>query len=73
MNIDLESLYETVDQLNPQQWAELMSYLASGHRSDAPVKQTPRNPWQFDLARGAIQTTPDFDDPLPDEFWLGET
>jgi hypothetical protein len=71
MDINLESLYQTVDQLGPDQRAKLIDYLTSGHRSEVPSKQA-SDEWQFDLARGAIQTTPDFDDPLPDEFWLGE-
>jgi hypothetical protein len=70
MDINLESLYETVDQLTPQQRAKLMDYLVSGYHVDTTEAQ-PDSEWQFDLARGAIQTTPDFDDPLPDDFWLG--
>jgi hypothetical protein len=70
MDIDLESLYQTVDQLDPQQRAKLLTYLTSGQRDAQPQHNTAE--WQFDLAPGAIQTTPDFDDPLPDEFWLGE-
>ena len=26
----------------------------------------------LDMHPGAFQPTPDFDDPLPDEFWLGD-
>lgn len=71
MDVDFESLYETLDQLDPQQRAKIMTYLTSGRRPDTQEKQL-SGEWQFDLAHGAIQTTPDFDDPLPDEFWLGE-
>lgn len=72
MDIDIESLYKTVDQLDPQQRENLMIYLTSGQRHDVQHNQTPSE-WQFDLARGAIQTTSDFDAPLPDEFWRMET
>lgn len=67
MDIDLESLYQTVDQLPLEQRAKLLLYLIQGQH---PVAQgSPRSSeWQFDLARGLIQTTPDFDDPLPDRF-----
>lgn len=68
MDIDLESLYTTIDQLDPQQRTQLISYLMSGKRPDAQG-QSPSNEWQFNLAQGLIQTTSDFDDPLPDEFW----
>lgn len=72
MKIDLKTLYDTVDQLDTEQRAKLMDYLASGYRTDESASQS-SEAWQFNLARGAIQTTPDFDDPLPDEFWLGES
>ncbi len=71
MDRDLKSLFETVDQLNPHERAQLMNYLTSGFRPHAPDRQPPRE-WQFDLAPGVIKTAPDFDDPLPDEFWMGE-
>ena len=32
----------------------------------------PHKPRIAGLFAGAIQTSDDFDDPLPDEFWLGE-
>ena len=34
MDINLESLYQTVDQLGPDQRAKLIDYLTSGHRSE---------------------------------------
>lgn len=71
MDIDLKSLYEVVDQLNLQQRAQLLDYLASGQRIEEP-SQDSVGEWQFNLARGEIITSPDFDDPLPEEFWLGE-
>ncbi len=69
--MDIEALYAAVDRLAPQQRAQLLDYLASGRRADV-TQATPHSEWQFDLASGAIQTTPDFDDPLRDAFWLGE-
>ena len=36
-----------------------------------PVEK-PLHPRVFDLHPDAIWTSDDFDDPLPDEFWLGE-
>ena len=71
MGIDLESLYDTVDQLEPQQRMKLMNYLTSGYRTH-PSNQPVAVRWQFNLAHQLIHTTPDFDAPLPDEFWMGE-
>ena len=71
MGIDLESLYDTVDQLEPQQRMKLMNYLTSGDRTH-PSNQSVVVRWQFNLAHHMIYTTSDFDDPLPDEFWTGE-
>ena len=34
-----------------------------------PPRTAPRKP---DLHPGAMVMAPDFDDPLPDDFWLGE-
>lgn len=73
MNTDLQSLYKVVDQLSEQERAQLMNYLAGGTDRPTLDDAQPKNRgWTFDLAPGAIQTTPDFDDPLPDSFWLGE-
>lgn len=36
------------------------------------VKQTTRTPFVFGLHAGMMEMSPDFDDPLPDSFWLGE-
>ncbi|MBM3980581.1 MAG: hypothetical protein FJ304_09895 [Planctomycetes bacterium] len=32
---------------------------------------TPKREWVFNMNPGAVIPAPDFDDPLPDEFWLG--
>jgi prevent-host-death family protein len=60
--------------------SELLSLVAEGMeiivtQNDTPLarvvpfEQPPRIPG---LHRGAITVSDDFDDPLPDEFWIGE-
>ncbi len=37
-----------------------------------PVQSPPREQRIPGLHKGVFQVSPDFDDPLPDAFWLGE-
>ena len=39
----------------------------------APADGKPRRKRILGLARGAVRMAPDFDDPLPDSFWEGES
>ncbi len=52
--------------VDPLKWEQAL--LAS---SDKPVAD-PHKPRILGLHRGAISISSDFDEPLPDEFWLGE-
>jgi antitoxin (DNA-binding transcriptional repressor) of toxin-antitoxin stability system len=36
-----------------------------------PTPPPPKGPRVLGMHPGAFQPAPDFDDPLPDEFWLG--
>lgn len=75
MTIELKDL--------PSRWAELESLLRSGSEvtltnggtavGKVVPQATPRATPQFDLHPGAFQPAPDFDDPLPEEFWTGGT
>jgi antitoxin (DNA-binding transcriptional repressor) of toxin-antitoxin stability system len=74
----------TVDIQNTQiNWQAVLSEMRAGSKvvlvdGETPVAQlTPVEESEAgtripDLSRGAIWTSEDFDDPLPDEFWLGE-
>ncbi len=67
----------------PTRWAELERQLHAGVGvtltsagatvgTVIPQPSVPvRPPRKSNLHPGAFQPTPDFDDPLPDEFWLG--
>ena len=46
----------------------LLAHLAERSRS----KSLPQGERVAGLHPGAIVMSPDFDDPLPDEFWLGK-
>lgn len=46
--------------------AELCAQLEAEKPADPPKQRI------LGMHPGAIETTPDFDDPLPDEFWLGK-
>jgi len=65
--MDMQQLFETIDQLEPDQLQQLQSYIAQ--RQYSPPVTFVR---KLNLHRGVMQTSDDFDDPLPDAFWLGE-
>ena len=66
------NLSELVSQMTPD--SEII--IADGEEPRARVVLIPplpeNKPRIFGLHPGAMQPTSDFDDPLPDEFWLGE-
>ncbi|MBL8165181.1 MAG: DUF2281 domain-containing protein [Anaerolineae bacterium] len=64
IEIPFDVLLEAVKKLSDEQKQLLLEGLAT----------TPQQPKEriLGLHPGAIWTSDDFDDPLPDEFWLGE-
>lgn len=66
--IHFDDLLKLVGQLSPEQKRILRESLEREAVSDqAPTSERVPN-----LHPGAIWTSEDFDDPLPDEFWLGD-
>jgi antitoxin (DNA-binding transcriptional repressor) of toxin-antitoxin stability system len=65
--IDLDSLLQEV-----QEGTEIL--LMNGNTPIARIvpPETRSSGRKADLSKGAIWTSDDFDEPLPDEFWLGE-
>lgn len=59
---------QTLPPEQKQQVLDFVEFLASKYT------QSPETPQQRvpDLNKGQIWMSDDFDDPLPDEFWLGE-
>lgn len=67
----------------PARWEEVLALVSSGCEVfllDGTVPRARLVPWQAPagprvagLHPGAIQPAADFDDPLPDDFWTGDT
>jgi len=68
--ITFDELLKVVDQLSDEQKRALKQRLADNAELAAGKK--PKKPRVLGLHPGAFQPADDFDDPLPDEFWLGE-
>lgn len=68
--IQFEDLLKVIDQLSDEQKRIISQHLAENTVSAAHNK--PKKPRILGLHPGAFQPSDDFDDPLPDEFWLGE-
>jgi len=66
--MDLQIILQAVNELDDSQLQYLRRYIEERQQTLALAKG-PRIP---NLHPGAIQTTPDFDEPLPASFWLGE-
>jgi hypothetical protein len=66
--IQFDDLLKIVDQLSDEQKHILSMRLAD----ELTVGKKPKKPRVLGLHPGAFQPSDDFDDPLPDEFWLGE-
>jgi len=70
IDIDIQDL--------PRRFDETLKLMASGDEiylianGSVCAKLAPLPPRTLNLHPGAFQLAPDFDDPLPDEFWLNE-
>jgi hypothetical protein len=67
--IKFDDLLKVVDSLSPEQKRLLREHMNNENVQSEVDLSKPR---VFDLHPGAMWTSDDFDDPLPDEFWLGE-
>jgi hypothetical protein len=68
--IQFDDLLRIVQQLTPEQKRALQAHL---NQSEAATDRiAPSGKRIMGLHRGMITTTEDFDEPLPDEFWLGK-
>lgn len=69
--IQFDDLLKVIEKLSPEQKRVLREHLEA--EEETPVEEgATAKPRVLGLHPGAIWTSEDFDDPLPDEFWLGE-
>lgn len=66
--VQFETLLEIIDRLSVEQQQMIQQHLAEKLDNSEAAMQ----PRIAGLNAGMIWTSDDFDDPLPDEFWLGE-
>lgn len=64
----LQELFTAIAKLDPDDREQLRFFLDTLDAPSFPAEAS--KPLILDLHRGAILTTPDFDEPLPDSFWL---
>ncbi len=69
--IQFDDLLKVVEKLSPEQKRILREHLEAEAEKTIEGEPSAR-PRVLGLHPGAIWTSEDFDDPLPDEFWLGE-
>ncbi len=67
--IKFDDLLKVVDSLSPEQKRLLREHIDNESIQNVVDLGQPR---VFNLHPGAMWTSDDFDDPLPDEFWLGD-
>jgi hypothetical protein len=64
---DLEAVFQAIDDLTPEERQQVLAYIEAQQTPVSTAKQ-PRTPGLFP----GIVLHDDFDDELPDSFWLGE-
>jgi hypothetical protein len=66
--IDMDELLRTLNTLSPEQKKQVIDYL---QQPENGAEEPSRQGLIFNMHPGAMVMSPDFDDELPDEFWLG--
>jgi hypothetical protein len=72
---DLEQLFDTVDQLTPDELKRLYTYILENHiqfKNDSPTESQQPRVLGLHAHLGEAWMSDDFQDELPDSFWLGE-
>ena len=73
---DLQTLFQQVDDLTPEEIKQLHDYIVNKHVKFVPTKPTDEPPKKRVLGvhahLGLHWMSDDFNDELPDEFWFGE-
>ena len=72
---DLETVLKAIDEMTPEQLRQLYAYLAE-RQIEVTQQHSEYKPKKRVLGLGAgkpgFWVSEDFDEPLPDEFWLGD-
>jgi hypothetical protein len=68
--MDSSSLHKLIDQLPPSLQKQVYDF-ASDLIAQEKLVAT-KKPRIMDLHKGQVWMSEDFDEPLPDEFWLGD-
>ncbi len=70
-----EALIAKLQNLPPEQQQTLLDFaefLVQKHTQPQPVESQPPKKRVLGLNQGEIWMSEDFNEPLPDEFWMGE-
>lgn len=68
--LELKTILDAIRELTPDELEQVRQVVeAESEKLAATISAKQRI---FDLHPGAMWMSDDFDDPLPDEFWLGE-
>ena len=73
--MDSANLHTLIDQLPAELQKEVYNFAAfllEKKRQPPHTQKPPEKPRVMDLHKGQVWMSDDFDEPLPDEFWLGK-
>jgi Protein of unknown function (DUF2281) len=70
----IESIVQELEKIPEPMQLSVLAFIHSLDASAIPENHHPSElpPRTLGLNRGAMKMSDDFDEPLPDEFWLGE-
>jgi Protein of unknown function (DUF2281) len=70
----IESIVRELEKIPEPMQLSVLAFIRSLDPSATPENHHPSElpPRTLGLNRGAMKMSDDFDEPLPDEFWLGE-
>lgn len=66
--MDIQDILHAIDELDPSELQRVSQHIEQRQRNTVPIESHRT----LNLHQGVIQTTDDFDDPLPDSFWLDQ-
>ena len=69
----IESIVRELEKIPEPMQLSVLAFIQSLNTSATPDRHPSELPPRtLGLSRGAMKMSDDFDEPLPDEFWLGE-